>query len=203
MFLSECTVGIYLLYSTCKQPVLRDHLLPLAIRFQFHMRHIPASWARTVHWGMANRDWQNRYVLYLNFKRHVWDTDPSSSVLVEFSYIYIYTRLTILRFADSEIVIGQWVEYPNQLLLTTFSILYHVHLCLYDLYEWYHQDSRLSLYSLLGRSCTKPCARGDFRGTSPDALAIATAQRRCRIARERFRDKQLGMWGVKEVMNIK
>lgn len=55
--------------------------------------------SRTVHWGMANRDWQNRYVLYLNFKR------------------------------------------------------------------------------------------GDFRGTSPDALAIATAQRRCRIARERFRDK--------------
>ena len=90
MFLSECTVGIYLLYSTCKQPVLRDHLLPFAIRFQFHMRHIPASWARTVHWGMANRDWQNRYVLYLNFKRHVGDTDPSSSVLVEFSYIYMY-----------------------------------------------------------------------------------------------------------------
>ena len=89
-------------YSTCKQPVLRDHLLPLAMRFQFHVRHIPASWARTVHWGMANRDWQNRYVLYLNFKRHVGDTDPSSSVLVQFSYI----RLTILRFADSEIIIG-------------------------------------------------------------------------------------------------
>lgn len=69
---------------------------------------------------MANRDWQNRYVLYLNFKRHVRDTDPSSSVLVEFSCI----RLTILRFADSEIIIGQWMTYPNQILWTTFSTMY-------------------------------------------------------------------------------
>lgn len=34
--------------------------------------------------------------------------------------------------------------------------------------------------------------RGDFRGTSPDDLAIRTAERRCRAARERFRDKSLG-----------
>lgn len=55
--------------------------------------------SRTVHWGMANRDWQSRYVLYLNFKR------------------------------------------------------------------------------------------GDFQGTSPDAGALRSAQRRCRIARARFREK--------------
>lgn len=55
--------------------------------------------SRTVHWGMANRDWQSRYVLYLNFKR------------------------------------------------------------------------------------------GDFQGTSPDALALRSAERRCKVARARFREK--------------
>lgn len=55
--------------------------------------------SRTVHWGMANRDRQSRYVLYLNFKR------------------------------------------------------------------------------------------GDFQGTSPDARALNSAERRCRFARLRFREK--------------
>lgn len=35
----------------------------------------------------------------------------------------------------------------------------------------------------------KRSPRSDFQGTSPDEMAIEGAQRRCRVARERFREK--------------